>query len=868
MRNKIATSTSFDDKDTLRDIRLNSLNPLLSKVENSIVPSLSQAKKDILLSYNDAHLDEVNRALVLVKHDGDKVTIPLDSILPPDFKGISISNDTTTVHEILNLILEDVHLSKTGNTATMSFDWDNLIPTHQKPFYGALDTDPQQVIEKIVIKDKTKASIEHKVLTIDIPDSASGIVAHVIDGTTTPDKPIHKISVEGNTTGSEVTAGGVLKINIPTPSTSVDGANFQGFFETEGDLISNVANPVNSKSYAFVKDQKLKGQYYTPYFFVGNTWTEAPIEPSMTYESVGGTEIKGVFSIKPNAKIQIDVNGQLNLDGLQDGHFQGFFNSLALLQQYCPRPVVDRTCGYVYNNVTDVYAFYKYTRMSSGNQEWQRILPYGMVSAVTKNSGGDITSAKPIYGIEENPMVSVTGGVATIKDITTQRIKIKAKDGEDHVEKEADVKGLHFIDGIYVDLTREPDWAIITHPQRVIEYNDAWENKHNSSVFLGNIFFDKTSDSWIGYTGKTTDTDRNNWTKISHRHMSDEVKSLTRRFPARSEGIDPGTLGDNGQWFHTGWTYVEDASDVGLKPEDLYKSYGIHIMTFVRKGPGDGDIIPKYRMQVGFIEDMQNGFSEIWTRFADINATDSEPVWKDWIKSAASMKDLVNHNNDPKAHIDMDPFYKVYTFDHTYDYLKTCLYYLREHDLMLTASSTGAGIGLSNETVLVPYTGTYNLSGKISIDQLFNTAGGVPLKNWKFQVTRQRQGQADETYNFFHSNKQSNAEVTVSMKWNLPNVAFQRGDSLVFNFRCINDGDFVTTYPNTKMIPMRSYIVLEDSKTSAGTRIAETFRRTLGILNQRGDVGVNVHRREYQTTGGVRVYGRAINSNYENMTHT
>lgn len=864
MRYRTATSTNFDDKDSLKDIRLNSLNPLLSKVGNEIVPNLSQAKKDILLSYKDAHLDAVNRALVLVKHDGDKTTIPLDNILPPEFKGMSISNDTTTVHEVLNLILEDTFVTKTGNTAKVTIDWANAVPAHQTPFYGGLATDPQLPITKVVVKDKTKAKIEHGVMTIDIPDPTP-VMGNVVDGTSSPDKAIKKISIEGNTTGSEITDAGELKIKIPVPGQGVDGANFQGFFETEGELISSVTNPVNSKSYAFVKDAKLKGQYYTPYFFVGNKWAEAPIEPSMTYEAPAGSEISGVFSIKPNARIKIDVNGQLDLDGLEDGHFQGFFNTVADLQAACPKPIVDKSCGYIHNGITNVYAFYKYSRNTSGALEWERILPYGMISAVTKDASGSISAAKPVYSIEENAMVTVSGGVATVKDTSSKTILVKAKDGEEHLEKTAEVKGFHFIDGIYVDLAREKDWAIITHPQRVIEYNDAWELKHNSSVYLGNIFFDKTSDSWIGYTGTTTDTDRNNWTKISHRHMSDQVKSLDRRFPDRSSDLNPGILGDNAQWFHTGWSYVDNASDVGLTPQYLYEKCGLHIMTFVRKGVGDGDLIPKYRLQVGFVEDLINGLSETWTRVTDLNASGTDPVWKPWIKAAASAKDLKDHNEDPKAHVKDQPFYRVYTFDHKYDYLKQHLYYLIESDMMLLGSNHGA-VGLSDQYVTIPYDGTFNLSGRFSIDQLYNLAGGTPEKNWKLQITRQRQGAANQIYNFLYTNPQDSKEYELSMKWNLNSVDFKKGDTLIFNFRCINDTNFPTTYKDVKITPMRSYLVIEDSSTAAGTRMAETFRRTLGIINQRDDAGINVHRRDYATTGGIRMYGRAINSDYKKMT--
>lgn len=864
---KIVTNKGFDDGDRLREIREGFLNPLGTKVADVIEPKVNKAEQDIKSSYKDAEIITATKTLKLTPHEGPAKELDLSSVIPEPFKGVTVSDETNTVNDVTHLTFEESSVIKHNGFTNVSYDWSTLVPSHQDKIYAEKDKDGAKIVNRFKFTGNTQGiTISGGMATVELPDSTAQLLAKVDDGTGGGvEKPFTKILVNGNTTGSEVTDTGELVIKLPIPGTGATGGNFQGFYENLGDLEASVTTPVNGKSYAFVKDAKLKNQYYTPYFYVSNGWTEAPIDPSLTYETPSGTEIKGVFSIKPNPRIKIDVNGQLDLDGLEDGHFLGFFNTVAELGAACQRPTLDRSCGYIFNSATMVYTLHKYSRNSAGEQVWERVVPYGMISAITKE-GTAIKTAKPIFGIEENEMVTVSGGLATIKDTSSKTVMVKAKDSEDHIEQTKPVKGFHFVDGIYVDLTKEPDWAVIHHPQKVIHYNSDFEKKHNSSVYLGHIFYDDNHGQWMGYSPDTAKPTEPKWAPIAYRGMSDEVKSLDERFPIRSEDINPGNLGDNGQWFHTGWSYVDNAADVGIEPEDIYKNFGLHIMTFVRKGSGDGDVIPKYRLQVGFIEDLRNGVSETWSRTTNVNATGQDPVWREWVKCAASAKDLKDHNSDPKAHSDSNPFYRVYTFDHKYKYLKSVLNYLIENDLMITATSSGGGVGLSDQAFTIPYSGSYNLRGRFAIDQLFNTAGGVPSKNWELKITRQRLNTPNVNYNFLHTNAQSNQEYDVSMKWELLNTKFEKGDTLFFNFLCLNDSNFTTTYPFVKLIPMRSYIVIEDSRTAVGTRLAESFRRTTGVLNQRDSAGVNIHRRDYAETGGIRVYGRPINTDFKPMT--
>ncbi|MGL5076197.1 MAG: hypothetical protein ACRDBG_10215, partial [Waterburya sp.] len=405
---RTATSTGFHDKDRLIDIRVNSLNPLLNKVETQIVPDLAKAKNDILLSYNDARLDETNRALVLAKQDGTEQSIPLDAIIPPEFKGITVSDETTVAHGITNVTFEDSLITKNGAEAAVAFKWDTLIPAHQELVSVEVGTDTVPSINKIVITGNDKnATLAGKTLTLEVPKNPIDIKATIDTGVPGEEKVITKILIEGNTTGTSINDDGELTLKIPTPLAGT-GGNFQGFFANEGDLISEVTDPQDGKSFAFVQDQKLKGQYYTAWMYVNGNWTEAPIDPAITYEPVGGTEIKGVFSIKPNTKIKVDVNGQLDLDDLADGHFQGFFATKNDLKAACPNPIIDRSAGYVINATTRVCELWRYANdpNTGTDPDWTRTLASGTISAVTKGAGGVIATAKPVYAVEESPMLT------------------------------------------------------------------------------------------------------------------------------------------------------------------------------------------------------------------------------------------------------------------------------------------------------------------------------------------------------------------------------------------------------------------------------------------------------------------------------
>ena len=86
------------------------------------------------------------------------------------------------------------------------------------------------------------------------------------------------------------------------------------------------------------------------------------------------------------------------------------------------------------------------------------------------------------------------------------------------------------------------------------------------------------------------------------------------------------------------------------------------------------------------------------------------------------------------------------------------------------------------------------------------------------------------------------------------------GDGIVYQLQCVSDSTFQAKYPTLTLIPMRTFFVMEDEGTTAGSRIAETNRKTLGPLYAKGNVGVNVHYGQGESAGSIRVYGVGVAS--------
>lgn len=862
------------DKDTkLQEIRELALNPLITYTRNTLDPKVREIEPIAKGSFKEVRLEDSSKRLIFKKHDSSaEIPINLGGIIPEPFDGITVKNNSITRSGIKTLTIKDSALVSSGETATIDMDWARMVPANQERVLvnSGKPGDGDVNLTKIKFAGNTgKVSVSGNEVTLTVPNDPTEFTAQV--GTGTDVKPVKKFVIKGNTTGSVISDDGTLQIQVPESGGGggvTTGGNFQGFFNDLGELIANVGNPQNGKSYAFVRDEKYKDKkYYTPYMYVNNGWTEAPVDPSITYEGIS-TPTQGVFSIKPDAYISVDQKGQMDLSKLRfEGHFIGFFDSGTELEAACPNPVVDRSWGY-YKTLTGAYAIRAYVRVD-GENKWFSIAPHGvLVYFEKKDTETNLTPIGGIKGFCKNDMLSINDGVVTVKNITQTggTIQVQAIDKNEGKDTTKDVSKLKFQGGVFVDMMTEPGTALIENAQRLITYNSTWEEAHKDGNYLGNIFYDQTSGTWMGYSVATGQGDLSpKWTRIAHRDMSSEVKGLSARLPVITPVVTTGPFGDNRQWEHTGWSYVESAFDVGLTPENVYKNKGLYIQTYARKGPSDQPSDrPSKRVQVGFIDD-ESG--EVFTRIQDDAASSTDPFWKPWSKVSMSQADLDKHNTDQHAHRSSHKYYRVYSIDMEYSLLRAKGYYLYDKDMLLMADSHGIALNGSQEMVL-PYDGEYTLSGCFTLDQLYNATTGTPSQQWKFEVVRKRTGVSDARYQFVYTSPKdsSTAAKDIAMTWKLSNQEFKANDKLVFYFQGMGDSSFATNYPNVKFVPVRSYIVIEDSDTVCGSRIADSFRRTFGVIKQRGDSGISLHRRDYTAGKAHRQYGSDIISNFEPMT--
>ena len=849
----------FDDKEQLRVIREQILNPLATQVKNVIDPKVTRLDTETRPAFVDATLNTTTEILTFTGVDGKTKTIDFSTITGDDFPGITVVGDNGTKTGIKTISFPLSNVVGTGANAEVDYHWDDIVQLHQRDLVVDIDGTGEARVKKVVIKNpKDRVEFGTESVEITIPDDPEKLKAE-IDGTA-GESEVHKVIVKGNVGTSEV-KDGILNIVLPEGGAAAAG-HFKGFFGTLGDLESAVTDPINGRSYAFVKDQLMGSKYYTPYMYVGGNWTEAPIDPAITYADAATAEQQGVFSIKPSSFITIDSKGQIDLDGLRgDGDFHGFFENQKDLESAVPKPLLDKSFAYV-KVATGGWLGKKYSRNSDGTTSWVGVTPYGLLSGIAKDSSGSIVTAKPIHSLEDNAMVNITNGVATILGTPEpeKTILVKAKDSDEHVEQEVAVKGLHFIDGIYVDLSKEKDWAVIQHPQRVIHYSSDFEKKHDSATYLGHFFFDDTSSTWMGYSPDLDDITAPKWSRVAHRGMSDQVNDIWKRFPVKAPSLIPDVnTGDNRAWQYSSWSYVENAPDVGFDDKD-YNGAGVYLQTYVFNHKDDG-ATPKGRMQIGYIDREP---SEVWYRMYDPTATDPNPVWKDWNKLSVNELDLHDHNDDPAAHRAHMKYYKVSTINLEYVKIRNQSHTLLDKDMMLVADSHGL-TRRSKDYSSIPYTGKFKFTGCLDFDRQGTTA--TPTGDWIFRVVKRPVGTADEheigRFKITHSNTKAKYKP---MYWHLPAVDLNAGDNIYYYLSFSNDSNLVAWAPKMFLIPFRSYIAVEDFETESGSMIADTYLKSLGSFQLAGNVAAKVHNRNYDPNDSfVRVYGAPMDNDYSNM---
>lgn len=858
----IANPDGFKNLELMQTVRNDYLNPLITKMERNISPRVDQLEADVNISFKDAELVTGTTTLKFTPKTGAAKEVDLSPIIPvippipvPTF---------TVVESVSNIVYPKIDEIRFDKNLLVSATYDKpdgrgyATVTHPGPWAKVGINSLAPVTAFSVIDPNGKSNVLGETLNIVIPEDKTKISTKVGSGEYAS---VEKIAIKG-TLGTTSIADGVLTLDLPAGGGggggTVTNQNFKGFYSNLGDLESQVQDPMNDMSYAFAKDSEFAGSVYTPYFYVNNKWEELNTDPAITYEGTTGTK-KGVFSIKPDPKITIDSKGQLDLSklGEDNGYFHGFFDTVEALTAAVTHPALDRSFAYT-KHYGDSWVGRKWsTNVTSGAKEWKLMAPIGGITLVTTNSSGGKVAA-PIYGIHKNELIDVdTSGLITIKGLTEPELKVEIVSADGSTTQSGSFKTVQYMKGkSNVTLDDSTKKLTIQHPQQVITYDSSFESANNSQEFRGNIYYDQTSRCWMGWgTPEASGGVDVKWTRIAHPKMSDEVKDLSRRTPRKAPYVTPGVVGDAPLWEYNSWTYVR--KDDSNLPTEFRERCGAYFMTVIQDVEND-TTRPQERYQICYSDEDGQAISYVrrWKR----TATVGEYGWQDWVKISMSEKDISAHNTDPSAHRGSFKFYKVGTLDMSWVALKNKNWKLADSDFLLLADSDG--ISKDGEaSIKTPYTGSYRFSGRLDFDGWGTTKPyQKPTLILYVYKTKGSQSTIISEHSYEHKDTQS---PPPPLQWKSGEIQLEAGDQIHFEIKAFG-GNIDTSYPDLRFIPNRNFFVMEDFKTTAGSRIAETFRRTMGSLNAHYNVGVNVHYTS-GASGPVRVYGSAVTAQATNM---
>lgn len=855
----IDVNTGFDDQEYLRDIRKVVLNPIAVKVA-----SLDKTTQDIRTEmgpmFQGVSPDIAGKAIIFHQKNGHDAPVVLDGMFREGSDLELVDGEGTSFKDV-----SKVHFVDSKNVQTVKgevevhYPFDVIVPAHQDNLSigktgVALVRKPKALF--FTGPDVTIDQDTPEITTIGIPKIPDQMMATT--PTVTVPVPISSIMLDGNI-GSSTLVNGKLTINLPDGGSGggVSSDNFKGFFASLGDIISQVSDPKDGKSFAFALDTEYGGKYYTPYFYVNGKWAELKQDPALLYSPTSSATTQGVFSIKPSDKIQIDSNGQLDLDGLSTpqlpSHFKGFFNTLDELKAAVPNPVLHQDWAYV--KVPSGWMAHRADAQGTA-RKWNVIAPMGSFAAINRKEQPD--SFAQVYGIYKNDTWDVDSkGIMSLKPIdTTTNVVISDKAGTTTGGK---INTIKFQEGKTLAEV-DASTLVINNPQRVIEYSSTWEREHAHEDYRGNIYFDATSRTWMGWCDpEQQGAVGAKWTRIAHADMSLEVKDLVKRVPAKAASIQPGILNDSPSWAYNGITFLDQGSDE--LPDEFKNKCGGYITTSVQDKDAAGVTIPQTRMQT-CVADMEGGATYV-RRFRSTGTPGGDTSWSPWVRTSFSKKDINAHQDDPAAHSKTIKYHKVTSISGKFT------------DVLAQRGGPGgsAGVGFlrgSNCDLLVdnygytqgtdylefPYTGTFRIRGELFVSGWQSTT--IPVSNWTVTLIREsKTGSQTLVGQFKHGYKTANQKYA-PIFFIANNVSMEEGDKIHVKIQCPESATLNTNNPNLYFVPVKSQLVVEDMNTLAGTKIGETYKKHLANLNAFGDLEVKAHFNNFTSTNSVHVYGDVV----------
>ncbi|MGL5014576.1 MAG: hypothetical protein ACRC6V_09855, partial [Bacteroidales bacterium] len=784
--------------------------------------------------------------------------IELEPIMP-EFEGIGVENDkgvgpSSGIH---NLELKDADITRSGDIANISYDWAKIVGDNTKDLQVGTLAGGNRPVKYLFFKGANVTYTGNEIATVDVPVPPSQIMAS-IQGV--PPVAIKEIVLEGDTAASSI-ANEKLTITLNSGGgTPLAVSNFKGFYASLGDLKAQVTDPVNGKSFAFAQDSVLGGSYYTPYLYINDLWRELKQDPALTYKDPGEVLPQGVFTIKPSDKIKVNDKGELDLDGLSTpqlpSHFKGFFTTLEELKRDVPNPVLHQDWAYVRNNDTGGLLAYRADQKGTAKL-WSIIAPLGSLALVDRKATPN--TYKQAFGIYKDDHWEMDDkGLLSLKSIdTSTKVIISDPAG---VTTGGDINTIKFESGkSFAEVSGSE--LVINHPQRLVNYNATWESNHKVEDYRGSLFYDMTSKTWMGCNDPDTGGGVGvKWTRLAHRGMSDEVKGLVRRVPAKAPDVTPGVLGDSGFWHFNGVTYIDKDSE--HLPEEFRDVCGGYITTTVQDADAVGVDIPQYRMQ-SCTPDREEGGTWV-RRFMSTSTPGSQTSWSKWVRTSFSHKDIEDHQKDFGAHKDVIRYHVVFALTGKMSAI-----------FSQTAGDSLGGLHEDNGLMIVdnygytnqdkdymdpPYAGKFRISGTLAFGGYKENERRFPAGRW--QILFRKKDKEGFNYapvaQFTYEHTDEKVQYP-PLSFLAKDIQLEDHQEVVINISFNDSKGLMERHPDIYLAPTRTFLVLEDNETTSGTLVAEAHRKLYGNLDVIGDVGIKSHHaRIDDPSSNIRVYGEKV----------